>query len=105
MILANDDIRQIGILFASGKGPGAREIDYVRMSKELNLHFGNLNYLTTRQSKLEQVKEVMSKSGKGSDYLHLSNYGELRDKIKDYQNRMDHRSPSAALETVDSESI
>ena len=104
MILANDDIRQIGVLFASGKGEGNREIDYVRMSKELNLHYGCLNYLSSKQSQLDHVKQVMSKSGK-SDFLNLSNYGELRDKIKEYQGRLDQRSPSAALETVDSESI
>jgi len=79
----NDDIRQIGVLFAATKDLPSREINYVRMSKELNLHYGCLSYLTNKQSKLEHVKEVMSKSGK-SDYLNLSNYGELRDKIRKY---------------------
>ena len=68
MILANDDIRQIGVLFASGKGEGNREIDYVRMSKELNLHYGCLNYLSSKQSQLDHdfqdtpVKEAIAKT-------------------------------------------
>ena len=57
----------MGILFAA-QGDTAI-IDYLRMSKELNLHYNSLNFVAARQSKIDTMKDVLSKSGKSDIHL------------------------------------
>ena len=71
--IANDDMRQVSVLFAAATDGVSNVassinssnimIDYVRMSKELNLHYGSLKHLTQKQGMIEHVKEVISKGG------------------------------------------
>ena len=62
------------------------------MSKELNLHYSSLNFVAARQSKLENLKDVLSKSGK-SDCQYSAM--EMRKIIQDYQNKELYNSSTA----------
>jgi len=68
------------------------------MSKELNLHYSSLNYMASRQKKLDQVKEVMSKTGK-SDLKQL-NPAEMRKLIREYQSKVDDDQSQKTKKTV-----
>ena len=55
------------------------------MSKELNLHYSSLNFMAARQNKIENLRDVLSKSGKSEckSYSAL----EMRKMIQDYHTK------------------
>ena len=75
--LSKDQVKRIGMLF-SHDGDSA-SIDYVRMSKELNLHYSSLNFIQQRVQNAHSLKQILSKPGKmgKTDLKHL-NTQELR---------------------------
>jgi hypothetical protein len=78
--LAGADVKTVSTFFAAGGD--SNTVDYVRMSKELQLHYSSLNFVTKRVKNVESLKEFMSKTGK-SDMKHL-NTDELRLMIQVY---------------------
>ena len=76
--LTNEEIRRCGVMFPAESGDSGK-IDFIRMSRDLQLHYSSLNFVGQRASNLETVKEVMSKSGK-ADRKNI-NTEELRNMI------------------------
>ena len=91
--LSNDEVRKIGQLFAPADG-NTDHIDYIRMSKELNLHYGSLTYAGQQASTVNNLKEIIARQGKPD--LKQLNYQELRGMIQSYQSKLDtEKQPSA----------
>ena len=75
-------MRIVSLLFPE---PNDEGVDYIRMSKELNLHYGSLKFLTFKQGNLDEVKEIMKSSALDAKRANLFvNQGELRDKIREH---------------------
>ena len=73
-------MRTIGKLFSPPED--SNMVDYISMSKDLQLHYSSLNFVQQRIANVESLKQIVGRSGK-SDMKHL-NADELRNMISSY---------------------
>lgn len=81
--LSNIDMRTISKMFAPAEDSSM--VDYIGMSKELQLHYSSLNFVQQRITNVESLKQIMNKSAK-NEMKHL-NQDELRQMISIYQTK------------------
>ena len=72
----------MGVMFSANGD--SNQVDFIKMSKDLQLHYSSLNYVSSRASKVNKVKEIMAVNGKTTDLKSL-NTAELRKMIQGYQ--------------------
>lgn len=83
--LSKIDMGTVSKLFAAAHDSSL--VDYIQMSKDLQMHYSSLNFVQQRITNVESLKQIMSKTGK-SELKHL-NPDELRQMISVYQSKAD----------------
>lgn len=57
--LSNDEVKRISLLFAPASQANSDSIDYIRMSRELNLHYDSLNFVSQKSGTAQNLKDII----------------------------------------------